>query len=273
MTRSRTLPRSLAALGLVAVAGLTSIEAQSPQPYQPKEYQPGKDVVWVPTAQALVEAMLDMAKVTPSRYVIDLGSGDGRRRHSPRPGAAPRRWASSTTPKWSSWRAGTPRRRRRRQGDVRQADLYKTDLSKAPSSPCSCCRRSTSACAQILAMNPGTRVVSNSFDMGDWRADQVIASSATAAPSAAPSSGWCPPEVEGAWRLGEGRLVLEQKYQMLKGSPDLGRCRCAGQGPARPSVAPDAPSPPAAPSTRPGAWRRHGRHQRDGKAAPWRATR
>ena len=46
--------------------------------YEPYEGQPGKDVVWVPTPEALVEKMLDMAKVTPGDYVIDLGSGDGR---------------------------------------------------------------------------------------------------------------------------------------------------------------------------------------------------
>src|SRR5262245_1241433 len=70
MTPSRTLPRSLAVLSLVAVAGLAPVEAQSPQPFQPKEYQPGKDVVWVPTAETLVQKMLDMAKVTASDYVI-----------------------------------------------------------------------------------------------------------------------------------------------------------------------------------------------------------
>ena len=46
--------------------------------FTPQVGQPGKDVVWVPTSQALVEKMLDMAKVTPQDFVMDLGSGDGR---------------------------------------------------------------------------------------------------------------------------------------------------------------------------------------------------
>jgi SAM-dependent methyltransferase len=46
--------------------------------FQPRVGQAGKDVVWVPTPQALVDMMLDMAKATPSDYVMDLGSGDGR---------------------------------------------------------------------------------------------------------------------------------------------------------------------------------------------------
>ena len=52
--------------------------AQAKPPYEPQVGQAGKDVVWVPTPQVLVEKMLDMAKVTPQDMVIDLGSGDGR---------------------------------------------------------------------------------------------------------------------------------------------------------------------------------------------------
>ena len=48
------------------------------KPYEPQVGQAGKDVVWVPTPQALVDKMLDMAKVTPQDFVMDLGSGDGR---------------------------------------------------------------------------------------------------------------------------------------------------------------------------------------------------
>src|SRR5262245_59619991 len=59
----------------VAAAALAQAPATD---FQPKSGQPGKDVVWVPTPQALVEKMLDMAKVTPNDYLIDLGSGDGR---------------------------------------------------------------------------------------------------------------------------------------------------------------------------------------------------
>ena len=66
----------LVALALCA-AFAASVNAQS-KDYQPEVGQAGKDVVWVPTPQALVDKMLEMAKVTPKDYVIDLGSGDGR---------------------------------------------------------------------------------------------------------------------------------------------------------------------------------------------------
>ena len=72
MTIARTLAVVLALAAAPAWAqGTTSA-------FQPEVGQAGKDVVWVPTPQALVEKMLDMAKVTPQDYLIDLGSGDGR---------------------------------------------------------------------------------------------------------------------------------------------------------------------------------------------------
>ena len=72
----RALPLAALCLGISLASG--SAVAQTAKPYEPKEYQEGKDVVWVPTAQTLVDKMLDMANVTASDYVIDLGSGDGR---------------------------------------------------------------------------------------------------------------------------------------------------------------------------------------------------
>src|SRR5258706_15536157 len=65
---------ALLAFALIVI-GSQSAQAQD---FQPQVGQDGKDVIWVPTPQALVDKMLDMAKVTPKDYVIDLGSGDGR---------------------------------------------------------------------------------------------------------------------------------------------------------------------------------------------------
>ena len=65
------------ALSLLAIGGFAQAQTTN-APFQPEVGQPGKDVVWVPTPQALVDKMLDMANVTARDYVIDLGSGDGR---------------------------------------------------------------------------------------------------------------------------------------------------------------------------------------------------
>jgi len=69
--------RSLATLIFSAIA--VCAFAQTPNTeYKPEVGQSGKDVVWVPSPQELVDKMLDMAKVTSRDFVMDLGSGDGR---------------------------------------------------------------------------------------------------------------------------------------------------------------------------------------------------
>ena len=79
MNKSRLIRQSLLTLGLALVASGAWAQAQATQkPFEPSVGQAGKDVVWVPTSQVLVDKMLDMAKVTPQDFVMDLGSGDGR---------------------------------------------------------------------------------------------------------------------------------------------------------------------------------------------------
>src|SRR3990172_3145206 len=78
MIASLFIRRSLLTLLLALLAGTVFAQAQPAQkPFEPQVGQDGKDVIWVPTPQALVEKMLEMAKVTANDYVIDLGSGDG----------------------------------------------------------------------------------------------------------------------------------------------------------------------------------------------------
>ena len=67
------------AMALVITTAAFAQGAQAPaKPFEPQVGQAGKDVVWVPTPQALVDKMLDLAKVTPQDFLMDLGSGDGR---------------------------------------------------------------------------------------------------------------------------------------------------------------------------------------------------
>src|SRR4030095_9513783 len=78
MNESRFSRQSLLAVSLTLLLGYGLAQAQPAKDYEPSVGQEGKDVVWFPTPQELVDKMLDMAKVTPKDYVIDLGSGDGR---------------------------------------------------------------------------------------------------------------------------------------------------------------------------------------------------
>ena len=220
---SRALPRSLCALSLVAVAGLTSVEAQSPKSYQPKEYQAGKDVVWVPSAQALVETMLDIAKVTPVDYLVDLGSGDGRTVI-----AAAKRGAKALGIEYNPDMVELARQNAEKAGvagkaSFSQADLFQTDFSEASVVTLFLLPEiNIRLRPKILAMKPGTRVVSNTFTMGDWRADRVDFVPAKCQTFCNAYFWIVPAKAEGAWQLGEGTLVLEQKYQMLKGTLTVG---------------------------------------------------
>src|SRR4030095_8652995 len=78
MNESRLACRPFFALCLALCLACGLAQAQPAKEYEPSVGQEGKDVVWVPTPQELVDKMLDMAKVTPQDHVIDLGSGDGR---------------------------------------------------------------------------------------------------------------------------------------------------------------------------------------------------
>src|SRR6187397_2027369 len=79
MNASHICRRLFLALLIAALSVGVAAQAQpARQEFKPEVGQEGKDVIWVPTPQELVEKMLDIAKVTPQDYVIDLGSGDGR---------------------------------------------------------------------------------------------------------------------------------------------------------------------------------------------------
>ncbi len=189
------------------VARLTTAHAQTAtaEPFEPTVGQAGKDVVWVPTPQTLVEKMLDIAKVTPKDYLIDLGSGDGAHRDHGRQ-ARPDGERHRIQPRHG--RTGAAQRRGG-QGDatrppLRKADLFETDFSKAqvitmfllPS--INMRLRPT-----ILNMKPGTRIVTNTFTMEDWQADAQTTADGDCV-------SWCtaylwivPAKVGGTWQLGK----------------------------------------------------------------------
>ena len=196
--------------------------AAGAKPYEPEVGQTGKDVVWVPTADALVEKMLDLAEVTSSDYVIDLGSGDGRTVI-----AAARRGARALGVEYNPDMVALSRRNAEKAGVAKRAsfvtaDLYKTDLSRATVITMFLLPEiNMKLRPTLLGLKPGTRIVSNSFSMEDWEADKR----AVVEGEDAGCSSWCsallwivPAKVEGTWRLPDGELVLSQKFQMLSGT-------------------------------------------------------
>ena len=191
--------------------------------YEPTVGQEGKDVVWVPTSQALVNRMLDMAKLTPNDIHYDLGSGDGRTVIT-----AAKRGADATGVEYNPDMVTLSRRNAQKEGVAGKAkfiqgDIFETDFSKATVITLFLLPElNVKLRPKILDMKPGTRVVSNSFTMGDWQADRTQnASEKEGCTAYCTAYLWIvPAKVEGKWKLPDGELVLKQTYQNLSGSLD-----------------------------------------------------
>jgi SAM-dependent methyltransferase len=211
-----SLAFSLALTGRIA-------QAQPAKEFQPEVGQAGKDVVWVPTPQALVDKMLDMAKVAPKDYVIDLGSGDGRTVIT-----AAKRGAKALGIEYNPDMVELSKRNAAKEGvsdkaTFMKADLFETDFSQAqvitmfllPSI-------NLKLRPKILNLKPGTRIVSNSFDMEEWKPDETA--------NVEGCSNWCtahlwivPAKVGGNWKLPQGELSIKQTFQMISGTLKNGK--------------------------------------------------
>jgi len=210
---------------ILAVGLSTALAAQTlskDQKYQPTVGQEGKDVIWVPTPEELVEAMLDMAKVTPNDYVIDLGSGDGRIAI-----AAAKRGARALGIEYNPDMVGLSKENAQKEGvsdkaSFLQADIFETDFSKATVLTMYLLPELNMRLRpKILDMKPGTRVVSHSFSMEDWEADQTVSEEYRTAYF------WIvPAKVEGTWTWTASReeaaLVVRQTFQRIEGSLSVG---------------------------------------------------
>ncbi len=191
------------------------------KPFEPQVGQQGKDVVWVPTSQALVDRMLDMANVTQHDFVIDLGSGDGRTVIT-----AAKRGARALGIEYNPDMVALSKRNAEKEGvnaraNFMKADLFESDFSQAtvitmfllPSI-------NLKLRPKILDLKPGTRIVSNTFTMGEWKDDET----ATVEEKDG-CSHYCvahlwivPAKVEGSWKLPQGELSLKQEFQMVSGT-------------------------------------------------------
>jgi hypothetical protein len=213
----------------VAVSGQAT-QTQKPKPFEPTVGQAGKDVVWVPTPQSLVDKMLDMAKVTPADFVMDLGSGDGRTVIT-----AAKRGATAMGIEYNPDMVELSKRNAAAAGMTAKAtfvkaDLFETDLSKATVITMFLLPDiNLRLRPKILELKPGTRIVSNSFTMDDWQADETATVTqdcpnwCTALFWLVPAKvGAAVPEVagqwKGTWQLGSTPLTLTQKFQMLEGT-------------------------------------------------------
>jgi len=208
-----------AALALsLAFSALAFAQAQPAHKFEPEVGQPGKDVVWVPTPQVVVDRMLDMAKVTAADFVMDLGSGDGRTVIT-----AAKRGARALGIEYNPEMVALSKENARAAGvtsraEFQQADLFKTDFSQATVITMFLLPEINKKLRPtILKLKPGTRVVSNTFTMGEWQPDETTVVEGC-------DSSWCtallwivPAQVAGTYKTSAGEFSLNQDFQMLKG--------------------------------------------------------
>jgi SAM-dependent methyltransferase len=219
MMTFRVMLRSIFTTYFLVVFAACS-QAQSGKPdYQPQVGQEGKDVIWVPTPQALVDRMLDIAKVTPKDYVIDLGSGDGRTVIT-----AAKRGVKALGIEYNPDMVELSKRNAAKEGvsdraSFMKADLFETDFSQATVITMFLLPDiNIRLRPKILDLKSGTRIVSNSFTMGDWTADDTVVVKNGCASYCTAYLWIVPAKVEGTWQLGDGELTLKQTYQTISGS-------------------------------------------------------
>jgi len=205
---------------LPLIAAGVHVQAQpAEEPYEPHVGQEGKDVVWVPTRQTVVNTMLDMAKVTPKDYVIDLGSGDGRTVI----GAA-KRGAKAHGIEYNPDLVELSKRNAATEGvsdkaTFAEADLFESDFSQATVITMFLLPDiNLNLRPKILDLKPGTRIVSNTFTMGEWVADETVIVNEDCESYCTALLWFVPAKVAGTWQLPQGRLTLNQTFQMFSGT-------------------------------------------------------
>jgi hypothetical protein len=232
MKSTQSLPRVLAASGLAAIMALNVAMAQpakqtSKEPakaakeeFVPQSGQAGKDVVWVPTPQALVDRMLDMARVTKDDYLIDLGSGDGRTVIT-----AAKRGVKAKGIEYNPDMVALSKKNAEKEGVADKLEFVRGDIFESNFSDAT-----VITLFLLLDMKPGTRVVSNTFDMGDWQPDETIRAGGDCTSYCTGHFWMVPAKVDGVWQTPDGELKLEQKYQMISGSHQAGAVNAPVQG-------------------------------------------
>ena len=218
------MTRRLLVIGFSLFAICGSAAAQEPagtKKFEPVSGQAGKDVVWVPSPPDMVNKMMEMAKVGPADFVIDLGSGDGRNII-----AAAKRGARALGVEYNPDMVTLSRQIARDAGvadkaQFVQADMYEYDISKANVLalfllPVNMNRLSP----KFYNLAPGSRIVANTFGIDGWEPDQRVT-----LPQQSECEAWCevllwivPAKIAGTWSTGAGTMSLTQEYQHVQGT-------------------------------------------------------
>ena len=206
-------------VAIVALTVARPAAAQQKEEFVPQVGQPGKDVVWVPSPEETVAKMMEVGKINAQDFVVDLGSGDGRNVI-----AAAKLGARGLGVEYNNDMVELSKKNAIKEGVAERAqfvqgDMYKAEFSKAtalvlfllPSNL-------TELRDKIFNMQPGTRVVLNTFGIPDWNPDESV--------TLDNCTSWCtvylnivPAKISGTWRTAGGvEVTLTQQYQMVSGT-------------------------------------------------------
>jgi SAM-dependent methyltransferase len=205
-------------LSLLITTSLLAQEKKAGKDFIPEIGQKGKDVVWVPTPQELVDKMLEMAKVTSNDFVIDLGSGDGRTVIT-----AAKLGARALGVEYNPDMVALSKENARKEGvsektEFIQADLFETDLSKATVITMFLLPEiNLKLRPRLLDLKPGTRIVSNTFNMAEWKSDFEVTTEENWNSWNTAHLWIVPAQVGGTWKFGNGELDLKQEFQFVSG--------------------------------------------------------
>jgi SAM-dependent methyltransferase len=211
------------AASFALVAGAFAQGAPKANEFVPQVGQAGKDVIWVPTPEELVERMLRMAQVTDKDFVIDLGSGDGRIAIA----AAKKFGARAQGIEYNPDMVDLANKSAQSQGvgdkvKFVKADIFESDFSQATVITMYLLPGlNLKLRPKLLDMKPGTRLASHQFTMDDWEPDETTMMDGRRAYL------WIvPAKVQGVWTLSNGAdkwdMTLDQKYQKIDGNVRLG---------------------------------------------------
>lgn len=194
------------------------------------------DTPYVQTPQNVVDAMLETAKVTNKDYVIDLGSGDGRMIIT----AAKKRGARGFGVDLDKRLVKLANDNARKAGVADRAKFYARDLFETDLSPASVItiyllpEVNLMARSKLLALEPGTRIVSHDYGIGDWLPDLEYEMDAPGKPVGRSHKSkvlyWVVPDIVAGrwlWNLNNGgksqqvELDLKQNYQKLEATAKL----------------------------------------------------
>ena len=216
--------RFAAPVALLFACTLPATAQQKDKEYEPQVGQAGKDVIWVPTPDEVVDRMLRMAQVGPNDLVYDLGAGDGKIAIAAAKKFGARSVGIEYNPEMAKHAQGNVEKAGINDGRAKilQGDIFATNFSEATVVTMYLLPGlNMKLRPTLLAMRPGTRVVSHSFTMEDWEADEISSMDGRRAYF------WVvPANVNGTWALESGgeknELAFEQRFQKIEGTVNLG---------------------------------------------------